>query len=292
MRPLIDRMCPHYTVAQIDEAADVIRRTTRHRPRVGLVLGSGLGRLAERVEDADVIPYDALPHFPRSTVAGHAGRLVLGCLGGRDVLVMQGRAHYYEGYSLQQVTFPVRVMQRLGIAVMVVTNAAGGLNAVFAPGDIMLISDQLNLVAMAGLNPLRGPNQEELGPRFPMMGDAYDPELRELTRRVAASRRLPLQEGVYCMVAGPNFETEADIRFLRSVGVDAVGMSTVPEVLVARHGNMRVLGLSVITNVAWAEAGPAAGGGGHEEVLTVADRVGGQLCELIQDVLMALDDLE
>jgi len=281
-----------FALADFDAAADVIRQHIHHRPGIGLVLGSGLGRVAERVGNPDVIPYGAIPHFPRPAVEGHAGRLVAGRLGGEEVLVMQGRAHYYEGYELQQVTFPIRVMQRLGIGLLIVTNAAGGLNPDFEPGDIMLISDQLNLAAMAGLSPLRGPDQPELGPRFPSMREAYDPRLRILALRVAAAQGLPLEQGVYCMLAGPHFETPADIRFLRSIGVDAVGMSTVPEVLVARHGGMRVLGLSVISNVARAEAGPTGVEGGHDEVLAVAGRASDHLCSLVEGILIELQALD
>jgi purine-nucleoside phosphorylase len=281
-----------FSLAEFDEAADLIREHIRGQPGIGLVLGSGLGRLAERVVEPDVVPYEAIPHFPPPAVEGHAGRLVAGRLGGRDVLVMQGRAHYYEGYSLQQVTFPIRVMQRLGIGMLVVTNAAGGLNPEFEPGDIMLITDQLNLAAMAGLSPLRGPDQPELGPRFPSMSQVYDLRLRTLTHRVAEAQGLPLKEGVYCMLAGPHYETPADIRFLRSIGVDSVGMSTVPEVLVARHGGMRVLGLSAISNVARPEAEPEGEEGGHTEVLAVANRVTGRLCDLIEGILIELGTLE
>jgi purine-nucleoside phosphorylase len=281
-----------FTLVEFDRAADVIRSQVRHRPRIGLVLGSGLGRLAERVGEADVLPYDAIHHFPSPGVEGHAGRLVAGRLGGQGVLVMQGRAHYYEGYSLQQVTFPIRVMQRLGIKILIVTNAAGGLNPCFDPGDIMLITDQLNLAAMAGLSPLRGPHQPELGPRFPGMTEAYDSQLRAAARRVATTQGLPLQQGVYCMLTGPHFETPADIRFLRAIGVDAVGMSTVPEVLVARHGGMRVLGLSVITNIAAAEAGPAEEEGGHVDVLAMADRASDCLSDLVEGILAELHGLD
>ena len=281
-----------FTLADFDEAAEVIRHHIRHRPRVGLVLGSGLGRLAERVREVDLLPYGAIPHFPQPAVKGHAGRLVVGLLGGQEVLVMQGRAHYYEGHSLQQVTLPIRVMQRLGIGMFIVTNAAGGLNPDFKPGDIMLISDQLNLGAMAGLSPLRGPDEPELGLRFPSMRQAYDPRLRALAHRVASTQGLSLREGIYCMLAGPHFETPADIRFLRFVGVDAVGMSTGPEVLVARHGGMRVLGLSVISNLACAEAGPTKEVAGHVEVLRVVDRVCDCLGDLIEGILIGCRGLD
>lgn len=281
-----------FTLGDIDEAVGVVQRHTRHRPCVGLVLGSGLGRIADRVAEADVLPYGAIPHFPRSMVEGHAGRLVVGRLGGQATLVMQGRAHYYEGYSLQEVTFPIRVMQRLGIGTVIVTNAAGGLNPDFEPGDIMLITDQLNLAAMAGLSPLRGPNEPELGPRFPIMSEAYDLRLQALAHQVAAAQGLGLREGIYCMLAGPHYETPADIRFLRSVGVDAVGMSTGPEVLVARHGGMQTLGLSVISNVASPAATPAEAGGGHAEVLAVTDRASDRLGDLIEGILIELQGLD
>jgi len=276
-----------FTLADFDRTADIIRRHTHGQPHVGLVLGSGLGGLSERVREADVLSYDMLPHFPRPAVEGHAGRLVIGRLGGQQVLVMQGRAHYYEGYSPQQIVFPIRVMQRLGVEILIVTNAAGGLNSEFKPGDIMLITDQLNLAPMAGLSPLRGPNPPELGPRFPSMRGAYDLQLRALASRVASAQGLSLCEGVYCMVVGPQFETPADIRFLRLVGVDAVGMSTVPEVLAARHGGMRVLGLSVISNVACPEA-KMTSEPGHEEVLKVASRASVSLCDLIEELLSEL----
>jgi purine-nucleoside phosphorylase len=292
MVPLSNPSHQFFTLAEFDKAADVIRKHIRHQPRIGLVLGSGLGRLAERVAEADLLAYDAIPHFPSPGVEGHTGRVVAGQLGGQEVLAMQGRAHYYEGYSLQRVTFPIRVMQRLGIGMLVVTNAAGGLNPNFRPGDIMLITDQLNLAAMSGLSPLRGPDQPELGPRFPSMSEAYDLRLRAVAHRVATAQGLPLQMGVYCMLTGPHFETPADIRFLRSIGVDAVGMSTVPEVLVARHGGMRVLGLSVISNVAPAEAGSAEEEGGHAQVLAVANRASHHLCDLVEGILAELKGLD
>ena len=292
MPPTSDPTHQLFTLADFDQAAEVIRHHTRHRPRVGLVLGSGLGRLAERVREGDILSYGAIPHFPQTAVKGHAGRLVIGLLGGREVLLMQGRAHYYEGYSLQQVTFPIRVMQRLGIGMLIVTNAAGGLNPNFKPGDIMLITDQLNLTGMAGLSPLRGPNEPELGPRFPSMRQAYDLQLRALAHRMASTQGLPLREGIYCMLAGPHFETPADIRFLRFAGVDAVGMSTGPEVLVARHGGMRVLGLSVISNLACSRAGPAKEVTGHAEVLDVVGHVSDRVGDLIEGILIGSRGLD
>jgi purine-nucleoside phosphorylase len=238
----------HFSLAQIDEAADFIRSRTGHTPTVGLVLGSGLGPLADSIEQAAIIPYREIPHFPTSTVAGHAGRLVIGDLAGVTVCAMQGRFHFYEGYSLAQVTLPVRVMARLGIRTLILTNAAGGINPSFAVGDLMLIEDHINLVGMAGHNPLMGANQDDFGPRFPPMNRAYTRRLRQLALTVAAEQGETLQRGVYCWVAGPNFETPAEIRFLRTIGADAVGMSTVPETLVAHHAGLEVLAISTITN--------------------------------------------
>jgi len=239
-----------FTRKEFAEAADFIRRRTKHEPTIGLVLGTGLNPLAEEIQQADVIPYRDIPHFPTSTVKGHVGQLVIGELEGQEVMVMQGRAHYYEGYSPQQITLPIRAMQLLGIGILIVTNAAGGLNPAFKAGDLMLITDHINLIGMAGLNPLRGPNDPELGPRFVDMSLAYDLELREIALRVAKDLGLTLHQGVYICLAGPSFETPADLRFLRLIGADAVGMSTVPEVTVARHAGMRVLGISGISNVA------------------------------------------
>jgi len=275
------------TRKQIEEAVAVVRAHTLRRPRVGLVLGSGLGALAEAVERADVIPYSDIPYFPPATVEGHAGRLVIGALEGQSVIVMQGRSHYYEGCSMQQVTLPVRVMQLLGVEILIVTNAAGGLSPEFRPGDLMLIADHINLIGMAGLSPLRGPNDPTLGPRFPDMSQAYDAGLRELALRVAAERNIKLHQGVYICLAGPSFETPADLRFLRKIGADAVGMSTVPEVTVARHGGIKVLGVSGISNVAAIEPGSAPPTT-HEEVLQAGPVIVPKLMTLIRGVLKAL----
>lgn len=272
---------------QIEESVAVVRAHTLYRPRVGLILGSGLGALADAVERPDVIPYADIPHFVPSTVEGHAGRLVIGMLEGRTVIVMQGRAHYYEGGSMQQVTLPVRAMQLLGVENLIVTNAAGGLAPNFRPGDLMLITDHINLVGMAGLSPLRGPNDPSLGPRFPDMSVAYDAGLRDLALRVAAKQNIQLHQGVYVCLAGPSFETPADLRFLRKIGADAVGMSTVPEVTVARHGGLKVLGISGISNVAMIEPGavpPAT----HEEVLEAGQVIVPKLTALIRGVLELL----
>ncbi|MEW6285997.1 MAG: purine-nucleoside phosphorylase [Chloroflexota bacterium] len=273
------------TLQQIDEAADAVRARTSYKPRVGLILGSGLNALADSVRDADIIPYADLPHWPRSTVHGHAGRLVIGTLEGQPVLVMQGRAHFYEGYSMSQVTLPVRVMIRLGIPMLFVTNAAGGINPSFVPGDVMLITDNLNLIGMAGANPLMGPNIDELGPRFPDMSRSYDPELMQSARKVAAENNISLREGVYCGLSGPSFETPADLRFLRLAGADAVGMSTVPEVIVARHGGMRVLGFSGISNKANLDGSTITT---HEEVIEAGKVITPKIETIIRGVLHAL----
>ncbi len=270
----------------IQSATDALRRRFSLSPRVGIILGSGLSAVAEVVQAEAVIPYPEIPHFPHSTVEGHMGRLVVGHLEGQPVMVMQGRAHYYEGYSMAQVTLPVRVMQMMGAEILIVTNAAGGLNPAFHPGDVMIIRDHINLIGMAGLSPLRGPNLDRFGPRFPDMSAAYDRELRALARWVAMEVNIPVREGVYICLAGPSFETPADIRFLRMIGADAVGMSTVPEVTVARHGGMRVLGLSGISNVAILEGeGP---GPSHEEVLAAGRVLAPRLEAIIRGVLRQL----
>jgi purine-nucleoside phosphorylase len=280
-------MTKAFTREQYEEAARFIGSRTQHRPQVGLILGSGLNPLAEAVESADVIPYEEVPHFPRPTVEGHQGRLVAGYLSGMAVLIMQGRVHFYEGYSMQQVVFPVRVMQVFGIETLIVTNAAGGLNPAFHPGELMLIADHINLIGMAGFNPLYGPNDPTLGPRFPDMSEAYDPFLRGIAREVARENGIPLREGVYAGLAGPSFETPADIRFLRLIGADAVGMSTVPEVTVARHGGLRVLGISSISNVALAEPRPGQETS-HAEVLAAGQQIVPRLTTLICGVLARL----
>ncbi len=273
------------TLTVIEEAAEAVRRRLTIQPRVGLILGSGLNAVAEAVQAETVVPYAEIPHFPQATVEGHVGRLVIGRLEGQGVMVMQGRAHYYEGYSMAEVTLPVRAMQLLGVEVLIVTNAAGGLNPAFHPGDVMVIRDHINLVGMAGLNPLRGPNLDRFGPRFPDMSRAYDPDLRAMARAVAGQEGIPCHEGVYICLAGPSFETPADIRFLRIIGADAVGMSTVPEVTVARHGGMRVLGLSGISNVAVTDGG---GETTHKEVLETGRLLAPRLETIIRGVLKQL----
>lgn len=252
------------TLQQIDQAAEAVRKKIKFLPQVGLILGSGLGELADLVEEPVIIPYETIPHWPKSTVQGHVGRLVVGRLAGKDIMVLQGRSHYYEGYPMDQITLPVRVMKRLGVEFLFVTNAAGAIHPEYEPGDIMIITDHIALIGMAGLNPLRGPNLDEIGVRFPDMSQAYDRELVELARWEARQTGINCREGVYVCLAGPSFETPADLRFLRIIGADAVGMSTVPEVIIARHGNMRVLGISGISNKANLDGTTITT---HEEVL-------------------------
>ncbi len=280
-------MAQYYTREQYDIAADAIRKTSRSEPKIGLILGSGLNALAEAVLDADVISYPDIPHFPKPTVEGHVGRLVMGTLEDTQVMIMQGRVHFYEGYPLPQVVFPVRVMQVMGIETLIVTNAAGGLNPTFQAGDLMLITDHLNLVGMGGSNPLFGPNDPALGPRFPDMSQAYDPKLGRIALEVAQQHGIPLRQGIYAGLAGPSFETPAEIRFLRMIGADAVGMSTVTEVTVARHGGMRVLGVSGISNVALAEPDPDHETS-HEEVLAAGQQIVPRLTTLLRGVLVKL----
>jgi purine-nucleoside phosphorylase len=232
-------------LSQIASAAAAVRQRTALRPKIGIILGTGLGGLARDIAVEARIPYGDIPGFPLSTVESHAGQLLVGTLGGKQVMAMQGRFHRYEGYDLQQVTFPVRVMRALGVETLVVSNACGGMHPLWSPGDLMLIADHINLL---GDNPLIGANDESLGPRFPDMSMPYDKDLRALARQIAAELGITLREGVYVAVAGPNLETRAEYRMLRMMGADVVGMSTVPEVIVANHGGMRVIGLSIITD--------------------------------------------
>lgn len=278
-------MSEYLTLKEIDQTADAVRSRIQTAPRVGIILGSGLGPLADSVENPTIIPYNDLPQWPVSTVIGHRGRLVVGQMENQDVLVMQGRIHFYEGYSMAQVSFPVRVMQRLGVEIFIVTNAAGAVNPEYEPGELMLITDHLNLIGMIGHSPLRGPNLDELGPRFPDMGRAYDLQLAALARQVAGENGITLHEGIYICLAGPSFETPADLRFLRTIGVDAVGMSTVPEVTVAHHGGMRVLGISTISNKANLNGLTTTT---HEEVLAAGQVVIPLLSTLIRGVLRRL----
>ena len=247
----------------------------------GLILGSGLGELAEEIEEAVVIPYDQIPFFPTSTVVGHAGQLVYGTLSGKKVLAMQGRFHFYEGHSMQTVTYPVRVMAALKAHSVIVTNASGGVNESFVPGDLMLITDHINFT---GQNPLIGPNEDEIGPRFPDMSEAYTLTYREVAKEAASQLDLTLKEGVYMGYSGPTYETPAEIRMSRTMGADAVGMSTVPEVIVAAHSGLKVLGISCITNLA---AGMQANLN-HEEVVETTQRVKQSFKALIKEVLVLL----
>jgi len=281
-----------FTRAHIAEAAAAIRQVSHIVPRVGLITGSGLAGLTDEMQKAVAIPYRDIPHFPESTVAGHPGELVLGVLEGVPVIAQRGRIHFYEGYSMQQITLPVRVMRELGAEVLIVTNAAGGLNPDFETGDIMLIRDHINFPGLAGFNPLRGPNDPALGPRFPVMAGAYSPRLRHLAQQVAAELGIELRSGVYVGLAGPTFETPTELRFLRMIGADAVGMSTTSEVVVARHGGMRVLGFSLISNVARPEEIEAALETAgeeveelHDEVLEAGQRAVPRLMRLIRGVV-------
>ena len=278
-------MYAQITLDQIKETASALRARLSIAPRVGLILGSGLNALAESVENAQIIPFRELPHWPLSTVMGHSGQLVVGHLEGQPVLVMQGRVHYYEGYSMSQVTLPVRVMQALKMETLIVTNAAGGINPDFTPGDVMLITDHLNLAGMAGLNPLIGPNLDEIGPRFPDMSQAYDRAYLDLARAAAKNESITLREGVYAGLSGPSFETPADLRFLRVAGADSVGMSTVPEVTVARHGGMRVLGFSGISNKANLDGSTITT---HEEVMEAGRVITPKMEKIIRGFLRSM----
>lgn len=251
----------------IEQAAQFLQEKFPTPPQIGLILGSGLGVLAEEIEQAIQIPYREIPSFPVSTVEGHAGQLVYGQLEGATVIAMQGRFHYYEGYSLDKVTFPIRVMKALGVEQLIVTNAAGGVNETFQPGDLMIISDHINNM---GTNPLIGPNDSALGVRFPDMTEAYSKRLRQLAKDVASCLGIRVQEGVYVANTGPSYETPAEIRMIRVLGGDAVGMSTVPEVIVARHANMEVLGISCISNMA---AGILDQPLTHDEVMETTEKV-------------------
>lgn len=271
-----------HTLERVEEAATVVRERFPDLPDVAVILGTGLGRLGGEIERCLTIDYAEIPHFPLSTVESHAGRLLCGELAGKTVIAMQGRFHRYEGYSLPQVAFPVRVLRALGARTLVVSNACGGLNPLWEPGDLMLIADHINLL---GDNPLVGPNDDRLGPRFPDMSEPYDGRLRSLARAVALEQRLTLREGVYVAVPGPNLETRAEYRFLRSIGADVVGMSTVPEVIVAVHGGMRVLGISIITDRCLPDAlEPAT----VEQIIAVANRAEPHLTRLVRGVLERL----
>lgn len=271
-----------HTVEAIEAAAAVVRSRVPTPPAAALVLGTGLGALGREIAVEAAIDYREIPGFPLSTVESHAGRLLCGTLGGKPVVAMQGRFHRYEGYSLRQVTFPVRVLRALGAGTLVVSNACGGMHPLWAPGDLMLIADHINLL---GDNPLIGPNDARLGPRFPDMSEPYDADLRALAREVAASQRIVLREGVYVAVPGPNLETRAEYRMLRLMGADVVGMSTVPETIVAVHGGMRVLGISLITDQCLPDAlEPAT----LDKILAVAGKAEPRLTALVRGVMERL----
>lgn len=264
---------------KIKVATDYILERTKYKPELGLILGSGLGAIADTIEEAEYYNYSDIPGFPVSTVEGHAGRLVIGKLEGKVVVAMQGRFHYYEGYAMQEVTFPVRVMKLLGTEKLIVTNAAGAVNKDFTPGDLMLITDHINL---SGANPLVGRNLNEFGTRFPDMSDSYDKELRKNVKNIAADLGLTLREGVYAMFSGPTYETPAEIRMARTIGADAVGMSTVPEVIVAKHSGMSVIGISCMTNMA---AGILDQPLNHEEVMETSERVRKSFIKLMTNII-------
>lgn len=263
------------TAAHIKEAAEYIQQKINVKPEIGLIMGSGLGVLGDHIENATVIPYHDIPHFPISTVEGHAGELLVGSLSGRSVVLMRGRFHMYEGYGPELTAFPVRVMKALGVQSLLVTNAAGGINLNFASGNLMLISDHINLT---GKNPLIGPNDNELGARFPDMSEAYSKRLRAIAMDIAKAQGISVQEGVYAGLLGPSYETPAEIRMLRTLGADAVGMSTVAEVIAARHSGIEVVGISCISNMA---SGILDQPLSHEEVMETTERVKSQFLGLV-----------
>lgn len=267
---------------QIERAASFIKSKLVESPEIGLILGSGLGVLAEQIDQPIILPYVNIPCFPVSTVEGHAGQLVLGELCGKKVIAMQGRFHYYEGYSMDKVTFPVRVMRLLGVETLVVTNAAGSVNESFAPGDLMLITDHINFM---GTNPLIGANDARFGPRFPDMSEAYNQELRDLAKQIARKQGLDLKEGIYVGNTGPTYETPAEVRMARVIGGDAVGMSTVPEVIVARHCGMKVLGISCLTNMA---AGILNQPLSHDEVMETTEKVKERFLRFVKEIVKYL----
>ena len=264
---------------QIDRAVSVVRERVSLAPQVAIILGSGLGALAGEVRADAVVPYAEIPGFPRSTVEGHAGNLLVGRLEGRAVAVMQGRAHFYEGYSLADVVFPVRVIRALGARVLLVSNAAGGINRLWSSGDLMIITDHINFM---GSNPLMGPNDPDLGPRFPDMSQAYEPDLIALAERAALAEGIAIRKGVYAGVHGPSYETPAELRMLRGWGADAVGMSTVPEVIAARHMGMRVLGITAITDMATGEQIKTVT---HEDVMAVAREIEPKFIRVVKRIV-------
>lgn len=267
---------------KIKEAADFILSKTKYKPELGLILGSGLGAIADQIENAEYYNYKDLPNFPVSTVEGHAGRLVIGTFQGKQVVAMQGRFHFYEGYPMNEVTFPVRVMKLLGVETLIVTNAAGAVNTGYKAGDLMLISDHINL---CGVNPLLGKNLDEFGTRFPDMSNAYDKDLRVKVKEIAKNLNIELQEGVYCMFSGPTYETPAEVRMARILGGDAAGMSTAPEVVIANHCGMKVIGVSCMTNMA---AGILAQPLNHEEVMETSALVKDKFITLMTNIIKEL----
>lgn len=273
-----------YSRDDYTDAASIIQSATNMEPTIGLVLGSGLGGLADTLEDAVAVPYTDIPGWPESTVHGHTGRLVIGKLEGGTVIAQQGRAHFYEGYSMAQVTFPIRVMHYLGVKTVILTNAAGGLNPTYQAGDVMLLKDHINLLGMVGMNPLMGPNDDKLGPRFPGLVHTYDRSMREIAVEVAAENDITLHQGVYVALSGPFFETPAEVRMLRILGGDAVGMSTANEVLIARHAGMTVMACSGITNVAIDDES-ADVETNHEEVLEIGHVIVPRLTKILRGVL-------
>ncbi len=271
----------------IQLAVEAVQARTEHKPTIGLVLGSGLSELANNLQDPDIIPYSEIPGWPTSTVVGHSGRLLIGELEGQTVLAQQGRAHFYEGHTLDKIVMPVRVMHKLGIKTLIVTNAAGGINTNFSAGDLMMITDHINFPGLAGNHPLRGPNDDSVGPRFLEMVSAYDWDLRKIARSVAQANNITLREGTYAYVSGPTFETPAELRYLRLIGADAVGMSTIPSVIVAHHTGIRVLGISSITNEVITDPTPEAEVS-HQEVLEMGKIIVPKLTRLLKGILREL----
>jgi len=263
----------------INETCSYIREKVSFKPEIGLILGSGLGTLADEIKNPVVFDYKDIPNFPTSTVEGHEGKLVIGELEGKKVVAMQGRFHYYEGYSLQEVTFPVRVMKALGVEILLVTNACGALSKELYPGALMVIEDHINFI---GDNPLIGKNYDELGPRFPDMSSAYDKELIKLAENVGKKLSIEIKKGVYAAISGPNYCSRAELRMLRKIGGDTVGMSTVPEVIVARHAGLRVLGISCVTDMAIADEMVSIS---HEEVVKVANETRPKFIRLVKGIL-------
>lgn len=269
-------------IAKVNESADFIKASLPVLPEVAMILGSGLGVLADSLENPVTLDYKAIPHFPLSTVEGHAGQFVVGELSGKQVVIMKGRFHMYEGYTAAEVTFPIRVLKKLGVKTLIVTNAAGGINTEYASGELMIIKDHINFTSR---NPLIGPNLDEFGVRFPDMSEAYSKRLRAIAHETAASQGFALQEGIYVGLLGPSYETPAEIRMFRILGADAVGMSTVSEVLVARHSGIEVLGISCISNMA---AGILDQALSHEEVMETTERVKGKFLALVKGIVPQL----